>query len=408
MGKEIIVLGVIVFYLGQYKKGMKREGEVFYSDRRKAIKELGEEKEKEFKRLINEFLNDDNTAQYIRSIKFCLLDFGNSVRWNIQFGEEEAKLWLKSNLFDGLAVHSKRTYISRINFFIKWLGKPFKISMITQLDLLFAKFTENFCKFGAFLTRKDKILHTFNQFLLTNQHKPILSCQFSRLLKNYEKKDVTYSLTKHKKAIYTGIALNEKGLSLANSLYFDREEAIVKAKTSNNLQGGEACKLLSCKPSVRKLKLLIEEYNKKKEDEEEFQRINLLKAKKIYKNIEKFTFQQNISWFPNTKMVLAIYLTTTFNLEKASQIIKCINQDIYPALKLLRSKFPKQYKHFVRYSKNFRINPEYLKKERKLIERLRYSQRLSLSKISAILRGKGYKVHNDRISKQLREWECTN
>ncbi len=264
----------------------------------------------------------------------------------------------------------------------------------------FDQFFKKCCCLGKGSIWAEKLLRTYNSYRCGKDFSlPITS---TRCMTTYlKKKGIEVSgIKRHGKRTYIGISLNDIGLSLIENNF--RDVALLKARKSKKLSPNNSCKLISCNPTVLLMRKIVSEYNQTNISQTE--RINLLKTKKILKNIEKLCFQKNWNPRDKTKIGLALYLTSNLSFEQFTENFGISNYTPRSFKNKIEKECPEALERLFRYSKVYSRNPNCLEKIRKKILFWHYREGYSIHKITKLLRGKGYKVKNIQISKKLVLW----
>lgn len=325
------------------------------------------------------------------------------IEGDVNFIGDDVSRFILSYYFTKLTSNTQVRYKKYLILLCQNLGRkiPSRLEGLSVFNIVdFDQFVKNYCSIGKGSIWAEKLLRAYNRYRLGKRY--CFSITSTAGMTQYLKKKGIKATSKgaRGKITYLGIGMNDSGLALIENNF--RDNAMLKAKKNKNLFPNKACKLISCNPDVLLLKKIVNEYNQKRESQTE--KINLLKAKKILKNIERFCFQQN--WNPHckTKIGLALYLTTTFSFNRINKNFG-IPYDSPMRLKVrIGRTHPKALERLVRYSKVFSRNPNCLEKEKEKILSRFCEIGHSIPEITKILRARGYKVNAQNISKCLSLW----
>lgn len=326
------------------------------------------------------------------------------IEGDVNFTKDDVSRFILSSYFTKLSLNTQVYYKKNLMCFCQHLGRK-NLSRLEGMDVFnifeFDRFLKNFCSIGEGSIWAEKLLRAYNRYRCGKEYSsPITTTR--EMTRYLTKKGIETSNKKKGKGnlTYLGLNLNDTGLALIENNFRDR--AMLKVKILKNLSLDNSCKLITCNPDVLLLKKIVNEYNQKRTPETE--RINLLKVKKILKNIEKFCFQKNLNPRCTTKIGLALYLTTTFSFEQFPENFGISNYTPRKFKNDIGREHPKALEHLSRYSKVYSRNPNCLEKIRRKILYWYYEVGYSIPKITKILRGKGYKVNDLHISKNLSLW----
>lgn len=338
-----------------------------------------------------------------KDIIYLYKKFVAFIEGNVNFTKDDVSRFILSSYFTKLTSNTQVWYKKNLICLCQYLGRetPSRLEGLSVFNIVyFDRFLKNSCSIGKGSIWAEKLLSVYNHYRCGKEFSfPITSTAgMTRYLK---KKGIETSAKRNKgKVTYLGLSLNDTGLALIENNF--RDSAMLKAKKNKNLSPDNVCKLITCNPDVLLLKKIVNEYNQKRAPHTE--RINLLKVKKILKNIEKICFQKN--WNPRykTKIGLALYLTTPFSYAQIKENFGFSNDGPNNLKVRIKREHPELLKYLSRYSKVFSRNPNCLEKIRKKILCWYYEVGYSIPKITKILREKGYKVNDLHISKNLSLW----
>ncbi len=178
------------------------------------------------------------------------------------------------------------------------------------------RFIRNNCliKENMNIRKKDLLKAIKNYFIEKKYECQLKMLDLSRILKKTFPK---IKIIKHKNPTYRGIQLNQSGLKYLND---DYQNTIVNAKKKEIITQGSACKLLSCSYAIKKLKTIVETYNNLKN--KDGKKINLLKAKRILKDLEKCMFRRNLHRKSQIKIGFVLMLTTNVSQREIANLLE--------------------------------------------------------------------------------------
>lgn len=209
------------------------------------------------------------------------------------------------------------------------------------------RFIEKYCilSLNSSIASKE-FVYSINNYLREHNFKKINQNVTSYHLTRFYNSIIKSKMSKR---LY-GICLNSEGIEKycnksykleANSIY--SRAILSETYTAGEISHGKACKLSSCNINIAQLKSIAQKHNSERESSDPY--INILKAKKILKNIENLLFKTGKfnSILPSAKIGLAIYFTSNMTQELITKIVDCSNVSLRSVKKIIESENIKIY-----------------------------------------------------------------